>query len=62
MGNDRAKAFLWGSSCKVQIVKSGRVKRIGLGDPEIMQREQHLEGLSFRFVEGAIVFVSVRSR
>ena len=44
-----------GSSYKVEIVKSERVKQIALGDPEIMEREQHLEGLTFRFIEVARV-------
>ena len=49
-------------SYKVEIVRSERVKRIGLGDSEIKEREQHLEGFSFRFIEVARVFISVRSR
>ena len=36
--------YLWGLSYKVEIVRSERVKQIGLGYPEIMEREQHLEG------------------
>ena len=36
--------YLWGLSNEVKIVSSKRVKQIGLGDPEIMKREQHLEG------------------
>ena len=53
--------YLWSFSYKVEIVRSERVKRIGLGDPEIMEREQHLKGLSVRFIEVARVFISVRS-
>ena len=49
-------------SYNVDMVRSERVKQIGLGDPEIMEREQHLEGLTFRFIEVARVFISVRSR
>ena len=54
--------YLCGLLYKVEIVRSERVKRIGLRDPEIMEREEHLEGLSFRFIEVARVSISVRSR
>ena len=49
-------------SYKVKIVGSEKVERIGLDYAEIKEREQHLEGLSFRFIEVGRVFFSVRSR
>ena len=53
--------YLWGLSYKVEIVRSARIKRIALCGPEIMERKLHLEGLSFKLIEVARVFISVKS-
>ena len=59
---DRGK-YSCGSFYKVKIdVRSEREKRTGLGDPVNMKREWHLQGLSFRFIEVARAFISVRNR
>ena len=40
-------------SSNVEIGESETVKRIGLAEPETLEREEHLDGFSFRFI-GAV--------
>ena len=43
--------YLWGLSKRVERVVSSTEKGIGLAEPETMQREQHLAGLSLRSID-----------
>ena len=43
--------YLWGLSKRVERVVWSTVKGIGLAEPETMDREQHLAGLSLRSID-----------
>ena len=51
-----------GLSNNVEIGVSGIVKRIGLAEPETIEREDHLDGFSFRFIEVVRAFRRVIRR
>ena len=43
--------YLWGLSKRVERGLLSTEKGIGFADPETMEREQHLAGLSFRSID-----------
>ena len=62
MSKDRAKILMGYVISRLDCqVRKSKTNSCRSGDPDIMEREQHLEGLSFRFIEVARVFISVRS-
>ena len=51
-----------GLSNNVEIGVSEIVKGIGLAEPETIEREEHLDGFSFRFIEAVRAFRRVIRR
>ena len=52
MTNDRAE-ILMRLEKRVEVLVSEIEKDIGLGEPEMIEREAHFEGFTFRFIEEA---------
>ena len=51
MTSSRTKIYVCSFSNNVGIGASETVKKIGLAEPETIEREGHLGGFSFRFIE-----------
>ena len=54
--------YLCGLSNNVEIGVSETAKGIGLAEPETIEREEHLDGFSFRFIEAVRAFRRVIRR